>query len=482
MNTSLSKTLSVPDNESIVLLGTHTGTFKGYGLSKSESLYINTQVKKEPENKPKLLSINKLNKWIFVQIVPKKKEPYLTKENYRIAGNDLLSSLNKNKIDKITLIDIDDKPEYVLAFAEGMALGNYEFRKYKTNSKENTNALKTIKINSKNAAKKDIERLQIIIDAVYYTRTLINEPVSFLTAKQLSNEIRKLGKSAGFKVEVMNKAKIESLKMGGIIAVNKGSPDPPTFTIMEWKPNKAKNKKPFVFVGKGIVFDTGGLSLKPTPNSMDHMKSDMSGAGAVAGLMYAVAKAKLPVHIICLVPATDNRPAGNAYAPGDIVTMHNGLNVEVLNTDAEGRLILADALSYAKKYKPKLVFDIATLTGAAKAAIGHFGIVTMGTAEEKIIRVLIKSGMNVYERIAEFPFWEEYDKLIESDIADIKNIGETVAGAITAGKFLEHFTDYPWIHLDIAGPAFLNNKDSYRGKGGTGVGVRLLFDYLCNYS
>jgi len=248
---------------------------------------------------------------------------------------------------------------------------------------------------------------------------------------------------------------------------------------MEYKPRGAKNKQPYVLVGKGVVYDTGGLSIKPTAG-MDTMKCDMAGAAAAGCLMYAIAKAKLPLHVIALVPATDNRPGFNAVAPGDIITMHDGSTVEMLNSDAEGRMILADALSYAKKYKPAATFEFSTLTGAAAAAIGHYGIVCMGTVRDTVKNKLKESGENVYERLAEFPFWEEYDDLLKSDIADMKNIGGPVAGAITAGRFLVKFTDYPYMHFDIAAPAFLGAKDSYRGKGGTGVGIRLLFDYFRN--
>jgi leucyl aminopeptidase len=259
-----------------------------------------------------------------------------------------------------------------------------------------------------------------------------------------------------------------------------GSIDDPTFTIMEWKPKNAKNKSPIVLIGKGIVFDTGGLSLKPTANSMDLMKIDMGGAGTVIGAMQAIASNKLPIHVIALTPATDNRPSGNAYAPGDVITMHDGTTVEVLNTDAEGRLILADALSFAKKYKPELVIDLATLTGSAVAAIGHYGIVSMHEGAEKEHARLKEAGDYTHERLAEMPFWSDYDELIQSDIADIKNLGGPHAGAITAGKFLAHFADYPWIHLDIAGPSYTQAKYGYRGKGATGMGVRLLYQFIKN--
>jgi leucyl aminopeptidase len=288
-----------------------------------------------------------------------------------------------------------------------------------------------------------------------------------------------MGKESGFRTEILTKKKIESLKMGGLLSVNKGSVDPPTFTIIEWKPAKAVNKKPYVLVGKGLVFDTGGMNIKTGPH-MGEMKSDMAGGAAVASAIYAVAKAKLPVYVVGLIPATDNRPSGNAYVPGDVIKMYNGTTVEVLNTDAEGRMILADALSYAIKYSPELVIDIATLTGAASMAIGKYGIVGMGSKSEKEMEKLKISGENVCERIVEFPFWEEYGELIKSEVADIKNIGGKDSGAITAGKFLEKFTDYPWIHLDIAGPAFVDAKYNYRGNGGTGVCVRLLFDFFKN--
>ncbi|UCG27628.1 MAG: leucyl aminopeptidase, partial [Bacteroidales bacterium] len=379
-------------------------------------------------------------------------------------------------------VDDCNIPDAILAFAEGLALSNYQFLKYLRESRKKKNSLKKIVLFSKKLKDEKLRHLQTVTEAVYMTRDLINEPLSYLTALQLSREIREMGKKAGFTVEVFNKKKIEALKMGGLLAVNRGSIDPPTFSVLEWKPEKPVNGKPLVLVGKGIVFDTGGLSLKPTKESMDQMKSDMAGAAAVAGTMYAVSISKLPVHVIGLIPATDNRPDGNAYVPGDVVKMYSGLNVEVMNTDAEGRMILADALSYAKRYDPSLVINLATLTGSAAIAIGKYGIVGMGNADKKYFIQLAESGNNVYERIVEFPFWDEYVELLKSDIADIKNIGGREGGAITAGKFLEYFTDYPFIHLDIAGPAFLVREDSYRGKGGTGIGVRLFFDFIKNYT
>lgn len=368
--------------------------------------------------------------------------------------------------------------EQIFAFIEGIALSHYQFLKYFKDKEKKAVKLNEISVLSEELGEKDLRNLEISTAAVYKARDLVNEPLSYLTATQLASEIEEMGKESGFEVEVLTFKQIESLKMGGLLAVNKGSIDPPTFNILEYKPENAVNKKPYVLVGKGIVYDTGGLSLKPTAGSMDYMKSDMAGAAVVAGAIYAIASAKLPLHIIGLIPATDNRPDGNAYVPGDVVKMYDGTTVEVLNTDAEGRMILADALSWAKQYDPELVIDLATLTGAAWVAIGTQGMVGMGNADKQIMDTLKETGEEVHERIAEFPFWDDYAELLKSDIADLKNIGGKLAGAITAGKFLEHFTDYPYIHLDIAGPSFLKKKEAYRPKGGSGNGVRLLYHFF----
>ena len=208
------------------------------------------------------------------------------------------------------------------------------------------------------------------------------------------------------------------------------------------------------------------------------MKSDMAGSAAVFGAFCAVVENQLPVHLIALIPATDNRPGNRAIAPGDVITMHNGKTVEILNTDAEGRLVLADALSYAEKYNPEWICTAATLTGAAARAIGTFGAVGMGNAKPGIMKDLLKCGLECGEKVAEFPFWREYEDELKSDIADLNNLGSSLAGAITAGKFLEHFTGAPFLHLDIAGPAFLHKSYKYLPAGGTGFGVRLLYSFI----
>jgi leucyl aminopeptidase len=474
MQTTIKLSSSYKAGDSIILLTDDKGTLPKGVFSTQETDFI----KKELKNEKRSIFLNQYNRLVAIYQPDAVKDFNKTLEKCRKAGEVFLSGFKKQKTEKVIIVDQINQPQFALALAEGMALANYQFLKYLKNKKKDENSLKEIAIVSKELRQSDIHQLQNVVDAVYRARTLVNEPQSWLTATQLAAEFEKLGKEAGFSVKVLNKKKIKELKMGGLLAVNMGSKQPPTFTIMEWNPKNAINKKPFVLIGKGVVYDTGGLSLKPTPNSMDYMKSDMAGGAAVGCTLYALAKNKIPVHVVALVPATDNRLAEDAYTPGDVITMMSGLTVEVLNTDAEGRLLLGDALHYAKRYKPELVLDFATLTGAAAAAVGPYGIVWMGTADDKIKKQLSESGDTVYERLAEFPFWDEYDDLIKSDIADMKNIGGPIGGAITAGKFLQRFVDYPWMHFDIAGPSFLHSSSSYRGKGGTGVGVRLLVDYF----
>ncbi len=382
----------------------------------------------------------------------------------------------KDKETEIHVIGIDDQK--LIAFIEGIYLSDYQFLKYFSEKDKKKNKLRSIKVTG--LSQKKIDELKNVIEATLWARTLVNEPVSYLDAVRLAMEIQKKRTIDGLKIKVLHKKEIENLGMGGLLAVNQGSEIPPTFTIMEWKPKNAKNQKPIVLVGKGVVYDTGGLSLKPTPHSMDLMKSDMAGAATMAATMTAVALNKLPVHIVALIPATDNRPGKNAYAPGDVIKMYDGTTVEVLNTDAEGRMILADAIAYADTYKPELIIDAATLTGAAVRAIGNKAAIVMGNAPKKYFKQLLKSGNKVHERLVEFPFWDEWKDEMKSDIADLKNIGSGNAGMITAGKFLEHFAKQPYIHIDIAGPAFLESPQDYKGKGATGFGVRLLYDFFKN--
>ncbi len=469
MKTLIKNKSSFSKNDNLVILYKKQYHLNNLNLSKEELNYIKNRIK----NNKVLNIINQYNR--FIIIVAPNENSDLNKyfESLRNTGSKIQDMLKE----ELSLVIINQKNNYqeILALTEGLALANYSFLKHKSTAKKNS--LTTIYLH--NIDRKYITELQNIINAVYLTKNLINEPFSHLKATDLSNEAKKIGEKHGLKVTVFNKRKIKSLKMGGLLAVNQGSIDEPTFTIMEWKPKKAKNKNPIVLVGKGIVYDTGGLSLKSTANSMDLMKIDMGGAGTVMGAMCAIASNKVDRYVIALLPATDNRPSGNAYAPGDVITMYDGTSVEVLNTDAEGRLILADALSFAKKYKPKLVIDLATLTGSAVTAIGHYGSVSMHKNAKEKHEQLKEIGEMTHERLAELPFWDDYDALLKSEIADIKNIGGPHAGAITAGKFLSNFIDYPWIHIDLSG-VYSKTKYSYRGTGSTGFGVRLLYHFIKN--
>jgi len=400
-------------------------------------------------------------------------------EALRMAGFRLERLCRSHRIKGIkTWTDADHESH--LALLEGLVLSSYRFDRYRKTPKDGWPA--PLKIQAEGLAKNQVQEVLSVCHAVFVARDWVNLPQSDLGAVELANAFRQSGRQFGFKVSVWNEARIRKEGMGGLLAVNRGSLRPPTFTVMEYRHPQARNTAPVVLVGKGVVYDTGGLSLKPTPGSMDTMKCDMAGAAAVGAVMQAVAANRLPLHVVALVPATDNRPGGDAYAPGDVIRISDGTTVEVLNTDAEGRLILADALHYAKRYRPSLVVDLATLTGSAVMALGSQGTPCMGTAQPEQIQGLLEAGLETYERLVPLPLWDEYGEMIKSPVADLKNIGGREAGAITAAKFLEHFTDYPWVHLDIAGPAFLDHENGYRGKHGTGHGVRLLYAFLRSLS
>ena len=470
LNTKIELHSSQNYNGSYIIIANSVDKLSSKHLTEEELNYIKSNYKKSN----KYFYFNRYSHHVWVQIIDKKGSTHIINEEYRKEGANLQAQISSLPISDLLLIDVTEENKS-LFIAEGIILSSYKFDKYKS-KKEDKNEIKLSKIFVRDISDRNIELINISNKATFWSRNLLNEPQMALDAQTITEQFKLMSEDAGFKLEVLNKKKIESLKMGGLLAVNKGSNIPPSFSIMEWKPKNAINSKPYIFVGKGIVYDTGGVNIK-TGDSMTNMHMDMGGAAAAATAIFAVAKAKLAVHVICLIPATDNRPGQNAYTPGDIITMHNGKTVEVLNTDAEGRLILADALSYAQKYKPEMVIDLATLTGAAARAIGKYGIVAMRN-DKADIQTLNKSSENVYERLVEFPMWDEYDELIKTDVADIQNLGGAEGGTITAGKFLQNFVDYPWVHLDIAGPAMLSSKDSYRTKGGSGVGTRLLFDFI----
>ncbi|GAO27996.1 leucyl aminopeptidase family protein [Geofilum rubicundum] len=474
MSVVIRSAIELPTDVSPLFLSAEIALLKDFQVSEKELNYM--EKKRTKETSGGFFMINRLDQILGLLMPDHSDTPFDQMETLRRQGVQVAQQLKEEGLTKVALMDLMDAPDLVLALAEGVALASYSFDKYKSDKKEAVDL--EILVVSPGLSGCQIAAMNRVVEAVFIARDLVNEPVGFLNAERLGQTVLDLSKAYGFTAEVFNKKKIEALKMGGLLAVNQGSIDPPTFSVMEWKPDNARNAQPIVLVGKGVVYDTGGINLKTPAGSLDTMKCDMGGAASVIGAMVAVAANEWPIHVIGLVPATDNRPGGNAIVPGDIITMHSGTTVEIINTDAEGRLILADALSFAKRYQPELVIDLATLTGNAVVAIGSHGTVGMGTASEEVKAALGQAGDSVCERVVWFPFWKDYDDEVKSEIADIKNLGSREGGAISAGKFLSKFVEAPWLHLDIAGPAFLERKAHYRGIGGTGVGVRMLARFM----
>jgi len=415
----------------------------------------------------------------FVGLGP---EDRLDDERLRVAAaaGSKLSQKTNGATAALRIPEVDMGSELMgQRLTEGFMLEAYQFHQYKTedeNTHDPTERLVLHAGKEEKAVRRGAERGRTIAEATCTARDLVNLSPHEKTPTMLGRAAERLGKKYGFDVTVWNKAAIEEEKMGGLLAVNRGSPEPPVFIEMEWFPDNPLNRRPVVLVGKGVVFDTGGLSLKPTKNSMDHMKADMAGAAAVIGAMELIARLNLPLYVVALVPATDNRPGEWAYVPGDVLKMHSGKTVEVLNTDAEGRLILADALSYSRLYRPELVIDLATLTGAQVVALGSKVAAVM--TNDGPIEELCQAGERSGDFVHPLPMHDHYAEALKSTVADIKNIGNREAGSITAAKFLEHFVDFKWLHVDLAGPAFLQKAMPYRPVGGTGFGVRLLLEFL----
>lgn len=373
-----------------------------------------------------------------------------------------------------------------LALAEGVMLAGYRFDKYRTKKPSDFAGVRTCVLlagtqQQHDAFSEGVRIAKAVSEATFLARDLANAPGNEIYPATLAQRARDAGRRHGFRVTVFDEKRIAKEKMGGLLGVARGSHNPPRFIIMEHKPSRTRRPGgPVVLVGKGVTFDSGGISIKPSAN-MAEMKMDMSGAAAVIGTMQAVAALRLPVHVIGLVPAAENLPGGNALKPGDIIRHHNGKTSEVDNTDAEGRLILADALSWAARYKPAALIDLATLTGAVVVALGHVATGMLGTTA-RVKDALRTAGDRTYERVWELPLFDEYEKLIKSDIADVKNVGGRWGGAITAAFFLKQFVGtMPWVHLDIAGTAILEESGPYTPRGGSGVGVRLLTEYLRHY-
>lgn len=372
--------------------------------------------------------------------------------------------------------------EIAVAISEASLLSLYKYDKYispeKNGKKITTIKLCTTSTNTK-AIQNGILTGQIIAEATIHARNLTNAPGSEIYPETLAKETIRLGKKAGFSVTVFDRKKIAKLGMGGVIGVSKGSEKEPKFITLEYGKQYKKNGT-IALVGKGVTFDTGGISIKPSAG-MAEMKMDMGGAAAVIGTFDAISRLKIKRHVIGLIPSVENMPSGSAVKPGDIIRHYNGKTSEVDNTDAEGRLILADALSYAAIFKPDVVIDLATLTGACVVALGHFASGMMGN-DQQVIDALSSAGDKTYDRVWQLPLYDEYEKLIKSDVADVKNVGGRWAGAITAGWFLKKFIgNYKWVHLDIAGTVIIEENQDYTPRGGSGAGVRLLVEFLKNW-
>ncbi|MBI4552849.1 MAG: leucyl aminopeptidase [Candidatus Latescibacteria bacterium] len=365
------------------------------------------------------------------------------------------------------------------ATVEGTLLGTYRFSEFKTDNGQNGKRLDRLTVvyshrGRARAIQAGVETGRIVADSTLLARDLSNAPGNALTPRGLADAASKMAKRAHLACQVFGKKEIEKIGMGALLAVNRGSEEPPRFIVLEHGQPSGKQGT-IVFVGKGITFDSGGISIKPG-DRMEEMKHDMSGAAAVVGAMQAIGALNLPAHVVGLIPATENLPDGRAYKPGDIIPTLAGKTIEVINTDAEGRVVLADALAYAARYKPAAVIDLATLTGACVVALGHHATGIMGNDEVVMARVQ-RAGNATGERVWPLPLWDEYHEQIKSEVADVKNTGGRPGGAITGAAFLQKFVDYPWVHLDIAGTAYTDREQPYCPKGATGAGVRLLVQF-----
>lgn len=410
-----------------------------------------------------------------------------TGETVRRASATAVKEAQKLQVAAFTVAIHGDLPlapaAAVQAFAEGLEMGAYRYWHYRTGLTDaQTFEVKaaTVFVATGEQTVAGLARGQTIGRGVTFARDLVNSPGYLVTPATLADEAVALGERMGFDVTVFDKNRLTEEGFGGILAVGQGSSNDPRFIVMEYGA-AAEGTPTICLVGKGVTFDSGGLSLKPA-DAMETMKSDMGGAAAVLAALQVAAELKLPLHVVGLISSAENMPSGDAYRPGDIVRTLSGKTVEVLNTDAEGRIILSDALFYAQRYHPAAIVELSTLTGAIIIALGAHATGMMGT-QQGLLDQLRAAGESSGERVWQLPLWDEYHEMIKSEIADLKNIGGRPAGSITAGAFLAAFVgDYPFVHLDIAGTAWVDRPSkSYESHGGTGAGVRLLAQFMSDY-
>ncbi len=396
------------------------------------------------------------------------------------AGQFVRNSGMKRLAFPIRRFDGYSEEELAESFVTGLRLGIYQFNEFKTLERDKIKEIEEVIL----LGEKDKEiRLigdglttgQTISEAVYLARDLVNGPSNEVTPSRLAEKAEKIAKDHGMEIQVLEVGQAETVGMGAFVAVAKGSQEPGKFIVLEY--NKGKGLDTIALVGKGITFDSGGISIKPSEN-MERMKDDMSGAAAVLATLQVASKLHLPFHLVGLMPATENLPSGKAYKPGDILKTLSGQTVEVISTDAEGRLILSDALTYSLRYKPKAIVDLATLTGACVIALGDYVIGLLGN-DESLLKRIEEASSKTGEKVWRLPLWDEYFEYLKSDVADFRNVGTRAAGTIIGGMFLSKFVEkIPWVHLDIAGPASIEKERPYIPRGGTGAGVRLLVQLL----
>ena len=410
------------------------------------------------------------------------KKGKLTGERMRQAAGSAVQVLRKAGLKNgVSILHMagGELPDLLRAEMEGYLLGGYSFDHYKTDP-DISGGVEELTILVNQGAEKTSENIVsetvMLCESVIIARELVDQPANVATPSFLAEKAVEVAGRYGLECRVMEGEEMEQNGMAALLAVAKGSCQPPRFIILEHRGGKEKDK-PIVLVGKGVTFDSGGISLKPG-KGMEMMKDDMAGGAAVIGTLTAAARMKIPVNLVGLIPAVENLPDGRAYKPGDLVKSMSGKTIEIVNTDAEGRMILCDALHYAQRYKPAALIDLATLTGACVVALGSFATGLMSN-DDGLAKVLKKAGEASGERLWELPLWEEYGELMKSDIADMKNAGGPEAGTISAAWFLKQFVGKTrWAHLDIAGTAWEEKGRPYLPKGATGIGVRLLVEYL----
>ena len=434
----------------------------------NEINYIN-QILKKKNIKKKILSFDLDSKRTIILIK-------VTKDiSYENLGAEFYSFIKQNDILKIDLFSETSKilsHGFFDTFLHGFRLKSYEFNNYKSVKEKKYITINLVSKDNKTDSK--LKKFQAIELGTNFARDLVSEPPNVLYPKEYVNRLLKL-KKFGIKVTVYNESKLKSLGMNSLLGVGRGSAKESFLVTLEWYGDKKNKNQPLSFVGKGVCFDTGGISLKPA-KFMEEMKYDMAGSAVVAGLIKSLAIRKAKINVVGVVGLVENMPGGNAQRPGDIVKAYNGKTIEVLNTDAEGRLVLADALSFTeKKFKPKFIIDLATLTGAIIVALGE-EYAGLFSNNDELSKKLYEAGEKVNEKVWRLPLHKNYDKLMDSTIADIQNINYSGgAGSITAAQFLQRFIEKtPWAHLDIAGMAFSKYGGALNSGGATGFGVRLL--------